>query len=176
MANYYPSPDFTGQDGSFTGNLDVDGTLNADGNTTLGGTLGVTGATALTGAISMNGGAYNGGKLTATILTPTNGALAGDTSDLVPDTGLATMFMRLSATGAARKLYSIAGYAAQQLLCLINWGANDVTLVHDNGSNGTAAYRFYCPNNVDYVMKQNSAVWTIYDGGTGRIRVLGPVA
>lgn len=48
-----------------------------------------------------------------------------------------------------------------------------LTLAHDDGATGTAAQRFYCPNNANVAIRPNGAVFVWYDTAASRYRVAG---
>lgn len=95
--------------------------------------------------------------------TPTNGEFAR-IIHLSPNTGAVTL------TGLA-----LGNHAEGQRVTLVNRGVNNITLNHLDGGS-SAANRFMCPNQANYVLNDLSAIDLQYSGGDSRWMILGPVA
>lgn len=112
----------------------------------------------------------------ASVISPA--ALGGDATDYSP-TGLSTYasVVRVDPGGANRVINSMAGGNAGRMVWIMNIGTgNTLSLLHDDTSTGTAAMRFFCPNNATLVIPANGSAQVMYDAVSSRWRVLGPVA
>ena len=83
-------------------------------------------------------------------------------------------FVRLS-SDASRTIFSFSGGAAYQEWILVNVGAQNIVLAHDDGATGTAALRMLCPGSVNYTLGPNESVMMWYDSGSSRYRIMGYV-
>lgn len=77
---------------------------------------------------------------------------------------------------AAVTINSLQGNTANRVILWWNISStatNTQTFLHDDGATGTAAMRFLCPNNSNFILKGNAGVMLRYDGTSSRWRVLG---
>jgi hypothetical protein len=101
-------------------------------------------------------------------ISPT--ALAGNTNDWNPTSLSTASTIRMDAS-AAYDLTGLQGGADGRIIVLHNISAYTITMKHDVTS--TAAYRFYCPNNVDLPLQQKASAILRYDSTSSRWRVIG---
>ena len=116
----------------------------------------------VTGGIGCNGAYVNNG-----IITPTQ--LTANTNDYAPTNGLGAHKMRISSNAAINITGLTNGVDGREVI-LSNIGAFSITLTHDATS--TAANRFYCPNNANYVLRKNGSALIWYDAPSQRWRVV----
>ncbi len=131
------------------------------------------------GALSLLNGnllALSGAVYEQGIVSPT--ALSGDVTDYNPTSLSAASVLRIDPGGAARVINSLAGGGTGRMMTIVNLGTgtNTLTLLHDNGATGTAAMRFYCPNEVSYVIPKFGTARAVYDATRSRWCVIGSVA
>lgn len=88
-------------------------------------------------------------------------------------TGLSTATVLRLSTDASRNLTGLAGGADGRVIVLMNVGAQDLVLIHDATS--TAENRFYCPNNANLTLRQNTFAILVYDSTSLRWRVISPL-
>jgi hypothetical protein len=96
--------------------------------------------------------------------------IVANTNDYNP-TGLAYASVLRLSTDASRNLTSLAAQAGA-VLEIWNVGAFDLVLTHDDGATGTAANRFYCPNDASHTIRKNGGARISYDSTSSRWRVL----
>lgn len=146
----------------------------ASGNTAVAGTLVVTGTSNFNAAVALNAGVTVTGNFAQNGSTPS--AISGDQTDWVPSTGTALSIMRLSGGAADRTINSMLASAGTRMRFINIGTTNSIIFAHDDGTTGTAAQRFLCPNSVNYTCVKNASCELWYDSTSSRWRVLGPVA
>jgi hypothetical protein len=126
--------------------------------------------------------AYDGSQLTniafsavaaSLALTGVNtpASIGANQNDYNP-AGLATASsLRLSSSGAF-SITGLQGGAAGRVLLLINVGANNITLTHDDAGS-TAANRFFIRGAASLVLTPHKGAWAQYDATASRWRVIG---
>lgn len=110
----------------------------------------------------------SGARFESGVVTPAQ--LTANTDNWVV-AGLSTTSIIRASTDASRNLTGISSPTANQMLLLVNVGAQDLVLVHDATS--TAANRFFCPGNVNFTLNAGDSVRLWYDSTSSRWRVLG---
>lgn len=75
-------------------------------------------------------------------------------------------------TDASRTINSLVGSSNGRLAIISNVGSNPVVLKDDDGSTGTAGYRFEAGTS-DLTLPANTSVWAYYDGTSSRWRPIG---
>lgn len=113
---------------------------------------------------------------TAWVLDKTNAilsaTLAATTSNYAGTGYLTCSIMRFTLTGA-QILTGIAGGLADRRLVITNVDTTDsLTMTHDATS--TAANRFLCPGNRNFILGPGNSVELFYDGTSSRWRVMKP--
>lgn len=99
-------------------------------------------------------------------------ALGANVNDWVV-TNLANIRTILAgASGAARTITGIAGFASGQTVRLVNTTAIDLILAHDSASSAVGN-RFACPNSAAVTINGNDSVELWFDTSINHIRVLG---
>lgn len=113
----------------------------------------------------------NGGLRVVHTRSP--GSIAADQDDYAP-TGYETVYMlRLSASGADRKINGFAGPQTGRILNIFNNGGTyNLILAHEAGTS-TAANRFSFVNSKDHYIRPGEMATLIYDGTSARWLLVG---
>jgi hypothetical protein len=82
--------------------------------------------------------------------------------------GIAAELKQIS---SASTITGLSGGTAGRVLILESISASNITLSHDSVSS-TAANRFYCPNNTDFVLQPRESVMIVYDALDSRWHVI----
>lgn len=111
-----------------------------------------------------------GGVASVGILSPAQ--ITSDQTDYNPFGGnlYLTREMRVN-SDAARTINSLLAGQQGQKLRIWNVGSFAITLLHDDGSTGTAANRFLCPGSTSVVIPANGSADLWYDSTSSRWRV-----
>lgn len=128
--------------------------------------LAVSGDTTLTGFLSLADAwrlERNAQVDAAAISADQNNYNPTDSLDSAITMNQATI-VRLSATGATRTITGLQAPSPlkRRPMLLLNVGAEDIVLAHASGSS-TATNQFACPNNANFTLQNNGAVWLLYD-------------
>jgi len=79
--------------------------------------------------------------------------------------------MDVTSAASAPSLVGITGMSDGQSALLINSSGTTWSIIHDSGLAASAAWRIYCPNSLDVVMRPNACSLIWYDGTADRVRV-----
>jgi len=105
------------------------------------------------------------------VISPTQ--IAANQTDYAPTNGGIVRQWRLS-SDASRNIYSLSpsdrtdGTEKE----LINVGAQNIVLIHDDGATGTAAHRFKFPSAANVTVPADGCATVRYDGTTARWRLV----
>jgi len=115
------------------------------------------------------------GMQTSSAISPT--AITGSNDNYSPTSWNGARSWIRQDLSASATLTGLTATATGHLCVLVNittTAARTLTLAHESASS-TAANRFLCPNQADYVIAPQEAAWLLYDGTSARWRVLGSV-
>lgn len=87
-------------------------------------------------------------------------------------TGLSTARVLRLSSDASRTITGLTAQTAGTWLALINGGAQDIVLAHNDGVNSSAANVFICPGLVNYTLNAGDSVQVWYDGTSSLWRVI----
>lgn len=87
-------------------------------------------------------------------------------------TGLSTAFKLHLSSDASRNITGIVAQADGRFLLLMNIGAQDIVLTHNDTGNSTAANCFRNPSGAAFTLNTGDAVWIHYDTALARWQVI----
>lgn len=120
----------------------------------------------VSGGSAVASGWIGGEVYLSSILSPSQ--ITSNQNNYAP-TGFASCGAMRLTTDAARSITGIAGGASGRTLLVENVGSYNITFTHDATS--TAANRFYCPGNANYVLGPGWVCVMNYDATSSRWRI-----
>lgn len=109
----------------------------------------------------------NGGSLFLNaVISPAQ--ITSNQTDYAPS-GLSTAGVLRLSSDASRTINSLTGGVTGRILVLVNIGTQNIILLDDDGSTGTAANRFQLSSNYTLVPEHAVSIW--YDGTSSRWRI-----